>query len=185
MDRNVMEFLARRMEGYNRGARNESSEIENRRRRREDGTFMRGNVNGEAEIEYTRQGERPTDNRRYERSYAHKGPDDESRRRIGFNQGKVESKHKSHWSEEEFVADMEESLYHEVDDIFHYVDIMSKVYNKGYDELASAFYEIACEKFVCAEFLKHRLSKTGHYDPAEHQKLEEDLDEARKMFKNI
>jgi hypothetical protein len=144
---------------------------------------MRGNADSQVEIEYTPGGERPTDRRRrYESTNAHKGPDDESRRRIGFNQGHGETK--SHWSEEEFVGDMEESLYHEVDDIFHYVEIMGKVYNKGYKELASAFYDIACEKFICAEFLKHQLKKTGHYNASEHEKLEEDLAEARKMFKN-
>lgn len=183
MERRAMEFLARRMEGNNRDTRNENDEMEARRRRRSDGTFMRGNPDGQVEIEYTPQGERNTDNRRYNKTYAHKGPDDENRRRIGFTQGKGEGK--SHWSEEEFVGDMEESLYHEVDDIFHYVDIMGKVYKKGYNELASAFYEIACEKFVCAEFLKHQLKKTGHYNPSEHQELEKDLDEARKMFKEI
>lgn len=184
MDRNAFEYLARRMGGYNRndGENNPNMNAEYRRRRREDGRFMRGNTNEQVEIEYTPNGERPTDNRRYGRTNAHKGPDDDSRRRIGFGQG--EAKGKSHWSEEEFVGDMEESLYHEVDDIFHYVEIMEKVYDKGYDELASAFYEIACEKFICAEFLKHQLKKTGHYNASEHKELEEDLEEARKMFKH-
>ena len=190
MDRKVSELLARRMEGYNRGPRNDdynrdedSNDVEYRRRRRDDGTFMRTGNEGQVEIEYTPQGERNTDNRRYNRTNAHKGPDDENRRRIGFHQGKTESK--SHWSEEEFVGDMEESLYHEVDDIFHYIDVMEKVYKKGYNELASAFYEIASEKFVCAEFLKHQLKKAGHYNASEHQELEKDLDEVRKMFKHL
>lgn len=180
MDKSTMEYLARRMEGYRRNARNdgEDMDVENRRRRREDGTFMRGAGD---EIEYAPKGENYSENRRYNRTNAHKGPDDESRRRIGFGQGES----KSHWSDEEFVGDMEESLYHEVDDIFHYVDVMSKVYEKGYDELASAFYEIACEKFICAEFLKNQLKKAGHYNESEHQQLEDDLKEARKMFKRM
>lgn len=193
MDRRALEFLARRFEnyrhtrngGYDRGEgygqNNETGEVESRRRRREDGTFMRGAGSGQVEIEYTPQGERNTDNRAYGATRAHKGPDDESRRRIGFGQGE----HKSHWSEEEFVGDMEESLYHEVDDIFHYLDIMSKVHRKGYQDLASAFYDIANEKFICAEFLKQQLKKIGSYNPSEHQKLEDDLEEAKKMFKEI
>lgn len=173
MDRRAVEYLARRLENYNRGSRPEDegdgvNEMENRRRRRSDGTFMRGESEPVIGDEHSRK-----NNAHY---------DNESRRRIGFSQGKSEDK--SHWSEEEFIGDMEESLYHEVDDIFHYIDIMTKVYHKGYDGLATAFYEIACEKFVCAEFLKGHLKKTGHYNPSEHQQLEEDLKEARKMFKN-
>lgn len=171
MERRALEYIARRME----------EDTENRRRRREDGTFME-----EGRIERSEQDERgETEPRRYER-YArttNHGPDSDERRRIGFSSGKGESK--SHWSEEEFVGDMEESLYHEVDDVFHYLKIMEKVYKKGYDELASAFYEIACEKFVCAEFLKHQLKKTGHYDANEHKELEHDLEKAKKMFKRI
>jgi hypothetical protein len=179
MNRRALEYLARRMEQDDRGRRNMDGDTEMRRRRRSDGTFMRGTGESQMEIEYTPQGERNTDNRR--RTEMHKGPDDESRRRIGFGQGKGESK--SHWSEEEFVGDMEESLYHEVDDIFHYAEIMEKVYKKGYDDLACAFYEIANEKYICAEFLRHQLKKTGHYSPSEHEELEEDLKEAKKMFK--
>lgn len=174
MDRRAMEFLARRLEDNNRrrGARYENEqgdEMESRRRRRKDGTFMRGESEN-----------MPNDERRYEQNNAHY--DNENRRRIGFGSGKSEGK--SHWSEEEFVGDMEESLYHEVDDIFHYVEIMEKVYKKGYEDLAGAFYEIACEKFICAEFLRGQLKKIGSYNSSEHQELEEDLKEARKMFKN-
>ena len=160
MDRRAIEYLAKRME--------EGQSIEGRRRRREDGTYTRGTT-------YEEPHDRP------ERIESHKHVDDESRRMIGFTPGT--SRGRSHWSEEEFVSAMEESLYHEVDDIFHYVDVMTKVYNKGYDELASAFYQIANEKFVCAEFLRHQLKKAGHYNASEHKELEEDLEEAKKMFK--
>lgn len=180
MDERAMEYLRRRMMNE-RSPQNErnADDTEMRRRRREDGTFMMANSGNQVEIEYTPQGERNTDNRRY-RTGAHKGPDDENRRRIGF-QG--EGHGKSHWSEEEFVGDMEESLYHEVDDIFHYTEIMEKVYKKGYEDLAGAFYEIANEKFICAEFLKNQLKKIGSYNPSEHEELEKDLQQARKMFK--
>jgi len=180
MNNRINEYLARRMEGTDG-----NDDTEMRRRRRSDGTFMRSNNEGNRrQVEYDTQGERNTD-ARYERgryeTNAHKGPDDERRRRIGFGQG--DSHGKSHWSEEEFVGDMEESLYHEVDDVFHYLEVMEKVYDKGYDTLASAFYEIANEKFICAEFLKHHLKKIGKYNASEHKELEEDLDEVRKMFK--
>lgn len=170
MDRRAIEYLARRME-------ESRPEIESRRRRRSDGTFMRGEgTYQENRIEYDERDE-------YQRNQtnAHKGPDDENRRMIGFGQG--QSRGKSHWSEEEFVGTMEESLYHEVDDIFHYVDVMTQVYDKGYDELASAFYQIANEKFICAEFLRHQLKKAGHYNSSEHKELEKDLEEVKKMFK--
>lgn len=183
MDRRAVEYLARRLEtGNYRRNSYDKNDTEMRRRRRSDGTFMRGEGNSQVEIEYAPQGERNTD-ARYEGTNAHKGPDDENRRRIGFADGKGQGK--SHWSEEEFVGDMEESLYHEVDDIFHYVEIMEKVYKKGYEDLACAFYEIANEKFICAEFLRHQLKKIGSYSASEHKQLEEDLDEARKMFKSI
>ena len=179
MDDRVAEFLARRMEG---GNSYESAEA--RRRRRSDGTFMANERQGQVEIEYTPQGERNTDNRSYNRSYNrtmnHGGPDDDNRRRIGFGQGHG----KSHWSEEEFVGDMEESLYHEVDDVFHYIEICDKVHKKGYEELAKAFYEIANEKFICAEFLRGQLKKIGSYNPSEHKELEEDLKHVRVMFRD-
>lgn len=169
MERRTLEYIARRME--------ETREA--RRRRREDGTFMEGESNERNEM----RGE--IESRRYENdgTVTNHGPDNDKRRRIGFSSGKSESK--SHWNEEEFVGDMEESLYHEVDDVFHYLKIMEKVYKKGYEELASAFYEIACEKFVCAEFLKHQLKKTGHYDASEHKELERDLEKAKKMFRHV
>ena len=185
MDRKSMELLMRRMETGS--PRNDDAEM--RRRRRSDGTFMREgreieyentDVRGER-YERSEQGERNTDVQN--RAYAHKGPDDPNRRRIGFTEGKA--KGKSHWSEEEFVGDMEESLYHEVDDISHYLEIMKKVYKKGYEDLACAFYEIANEKFICAEFLKHQLRKIGSYNPSEHKELEEDLEEVKEMFKEI
>jgi hypothetical protein len=157
--------------GYNEM---ESEETESRRRRRKDGTFMRGE-GGQVEIEYEPRGEG-----RGNRPTAHKGPDDDDRRRIGFSQ---RGQGKSHWAEEEFVGDMEESLYHEVDDIFHYLEVCDKVYKKGYDDLAGAFYEIANEKFICAEFLRHQLKKIGSYNPSEHEELEGDLEHAKKMFK--
>lgn len=161
-------------DAYNREERYEREDMEARRRRRKDGTFMRGEGGSQVEIEYS------PENRGYNRTNMHKGPDDEDRRRIGFNQG--HSYTKSHWNEEEFVGDMEESLYHEVDDIFHYSEICEKVNEKGYRELAKAFYEIANEKFICAEFLKHHLKKLGVYNPSEHPELEEDLKYAKKMF---
>lgn len=182
MDRRILDYVMRRMDGSYARSRNESrgearNELESRRRRR-DGTFM---GEGQVEIEYEPQGERPTDRRYRMENTNHKpGPDSENRRRIGFGQPKNE---KSHWSEEEFVGDMEESLYHEVDDIFHYVDIMEKVYKKGYDDLACVFYEIANEKFICSEFLRHQLKKIGNYNPSEHEQLEKDLEEAKKMFR--
>lgn len=178
MERRTLEYIARRME---EGA-------EGRRRRREDGTFMEGErYEGQGEPNERREVRGEIESRRYENEgrVTNHGPDNEERRRIGFTSDKGESKSKSHWNEEEFVGDMEESLYHEVDDIFHYLKIMEKVYKKGYDELASAFYEIACEKFVCAEFLKHQLKKTGHYDASEHKELEHDLEKAKKMFSRI
>lgn len=187
MDKKAIEYLARRMEGNDyRDIRNDSynrtEDTEYRRRRREDGTFMRGSIeSNQTEVEHTPQGERNTDARGRGTSYAHRGPDDEKRRRIGFGLGDS----KSHWSEEEFVGDMEESLYHEVDDIFHYVEIMEKVYKKGYEELACAFYEIANEKFICSEFLRRHLKKIGRYNPSEHKELEKDLEEAKEMFKEI
>lgn len=171
MDRNVMEYLARRME---RNENEMNDDVESRRRRRKDGTFMRGE-GGQVEIEYEPHSERG-------RTESRKGPDDENRRRIGFTS---KGKGKSHWSEEEFVGDMEESLYHEVDDIFHYIEICEKVYKKGYEDLACAFYEIANEKLICAEFLKHQLKKIGSYNPSEHEELEEDLKHVRKMFKKL
>ena len=180
MDRRAIEYLARRMENY-RGVRSdehdEPGETEARRRRREDGTYMKGT--GESTVE--EKPERSVETRPYGASRLHKGADDESRRRIGFAQGD----RKTHWSEEEFVGDMEESLYHEVDDIFHYLDIMTKVHRKGYSELASAFYEISNEKFICAEFLRQQLKKIGHYNASEHQQLENDLEEIKRMFKEI
>ena len=186
MDRRSMELLMRRMEtGPSRG----NFDVESRRRRRRsDGTFMTSdreieyeNTDARGRYEHSEQGERNTDVQN--RAYAHKGPDDPNRRRIGFTEGKAQ--HKSHWAEEEFVGDMEESLYHEVDDITHYLEIMKKVYKKGYEDLAYAFYEIANEKFVCAEFLKHQLRKIGSYNPSEHKELEEDLEEVKEMFKEI
>ena len=175
MDKQTLEYITKRMEEGNRRS-DDLDGTEMRRRRRPDGTFMRGT---DGEIQYANQNEPNVDRRRME---MHKGPDDENRRRIGFGQaGEV----KSHWSEEEFVGDMEESLYHEVDDIFHYLEVMEKVHKKGYNDLAGAFYEIANEKYICAEFLKHQLKKTGHYNPSEHRELEKDLEHVRKMFNKI
>lgn len=170
MDRRITEYIASRMEGPNRNDSDRDAEIEYRRRRRSDGTFM------ESRYENEPRGVIDTRNQ----TNSNKGPDDESRRRIGFAQGQGQQ---SHWKEEEFVGDMEESLYHEVDDIFHYIKIMEKVYDKGYDKLASAFYDIANEKYVCAEFLKHHLKKLGLFDESEHKRLEKDLKEVGKMFK--
>lgn len=183
MDRRVTEFIARRMEGPNRNDSDRDAEIEYRRRRRSDGTFMESTHDNEPqsryENEYRSEATRGIIDTR-NRGGSNKGPDDDERRRIGFGQGEG---HKSHWSEEEFLGDMEESLYHEVDDIFHYIKIMEKVYEKGYDKLASAFYDIANEKYVCAEFLKGHLKKMGMFDSSEHKRLEKDLKEVGKMFK--
>ena len=171
MDKRITEYIARRMEGPNVNDSDRDAEIEYRRRRRSDGTFM--------ETERENEPDHPAMIRGMAGS--NKGPDDENRRRIGFGQSYHHEK--SHWNEEEFVANMEESLYHEVDDIFHYLKIMEKVYDKGYEGLASAFYDIANEKYVCAEFLKQHLKKIGAFDASEHKRLERDLKEVGRMFK--
>lgn len=176
MDRRITEYIARRMEGPNRNDSDRDAEIEYRRRRRSDGTFMESRYENNENPNMIRG---IIDSRNQPNS--HKGPDDEGRRRIGFAQG--HGQEQSHWNEEEFVGSMEESLYHEVDDIFHYLKIMEKVYEKGYDALASAFYDIANEKYVCAEFLKGHLKKMGLFDSAEHKRLEKDLKEVGRMFK--
>lgn len=171
MDKRITEYIARRMEGPNLTDDDRNAEIEYRRRHKLDGTFATSEHEFRPEHEGIIRGTGMT----------HHGPDSEQRRRIGFAEGYEHEK--SHWNEEEFVANMEESLYHEVDDIFHYLKIMEKVYDKGYDGLASAFYDIANEKYVCAEFLKRHLKKIGMFDEAEHKRLEKDLKEVGRMFK--
>lgn len=62
---------------------------------------------------------------------------------------------------EDFIEDLEESLYKELNDVLRYCDMSKEAEDEGLYEIAAGLSEIAKEEFTHATFLNHHLKRMG------------------------
>ena len=104
-----------------------------------------------------------------------------------YEEGKIGSRHSERGadSKEDFLYKLEETLEKEIDDTVCYCDMALDAENKGHSEFADAFYEVAKGKIECAEYIRLRLMKHGHYVPEKQQEIEERYDRAKHLFRRL
>lgn len=107
-----------------------------------------------------------------------------------YEEGKISSRYSSHSehtveSKEDFLYKLEETLEKEIDNTVYYCDMALDAENKGHSEFADAFYEVAKGKIECAECIRLRLMKHGHYVPEKQQEIEERYDRAKHLFRRL
>lgn len=110
----------------------------------------------------------------------HKPPEEREKRRIGFSMSKGSAK-----SNKDFVYTMEESLEREVDDVVYYCELCEEAFEKGHEEFAKGFYQVAKEKLTCAEYIRYSLKKMDLYATSEQEGIEEMYQRAKELFDRI
>lgn len=95
----------------------------------------------------------------------------------GYEDGKISSRHNDNVeNNDNFLYQLEETLEKEINDIICYCEMALDAENKGHSIFADAFYEIAKSKIECAEHIRLRLIKHGHYVPEKQHEIEERFD---------
>lgn len=103
-----------------------------------------------------------------------------------YENGKISSRHNDNAeSNDDFLYKLEETLEKEIGDTMGYCEMALDAENKGHSGFADAFYEIAKSKIECAESIRLRLIKHGHYVPEKQQEIEERYDRAKHLFRRL
>lgn len=115
---------------------------------------------------------------RSEQARMHTSNERSEQAQIGFVRG-------GKTGDQDFIYQMEESFEKEIDDIVFYAELAMEAESKGHTEFANGFYEIAKEKLTCAEYVRNRLIKSGHYDPSKQDEIEDRFDRAKHLFRRL